>query len=441
MKRSISLLLAILMATISVTAIKMIAPTIFTTSTVRATGDRNAPVGYNEHDYNQIVAWLEQTDENGVKNGEKYSSEYDPAVPNTWGDLVLWEEFNGEKRLSVVCDWRDTPFPPNKSPLVGTLDLNGCTELNGVSLGWNMLTSINVDNCPNFELLHAYHNKLSYVSFKNCPNMQVFHISENELTGVLDLSTCSQLQSIACDDNRIEALILGKHDNLFYISCDNNLIRDIDISGCSIIEQLYCSDNLLTKLDLSALENCMFFERLDCSNNLITTLDLTVAGSPFSAFCGGNPFKEFHWSPGSDYTPGFALDLYADGLGYFDVTYLEDDDLTTIEAFAVNGSEFLGWFNENGECVYDESRFIVEPGMQLNLTARFVGGTEITLGDVDGDGTISVADAIFVIRKALELIDLDAEQMIAADVDANGQIGVDDALLICRHALGLIEGF
>lgn len=79
--------------------------------------------------------------------------------------------------------------------------------------------------------------------------------------------------------------------------------------------------------------------------------------------------------------------------------------------------------------------------MQLNLTARFVGGTEITLGDVDGDGTISVADAIFVIRKALELIDLDAEQMIAADVDANGQIGVDDALLICRHALGLIEGF
>ena len=35
---------------------------------------RTAPAGYNEHDYNQCVAFLEQTDAYGIKNGEKLSA-------------------------------------------------------------------------------------------------------------------------------------------------------------------------------------------------------------------------------------------------------------------------------------------------------------------------------------------------------------------------------
>ena len=44
--------------------------------------------GYNDHDYQKLVAFLEQTDEEGVKNGEKLSEDYDPNDPETWGHII-----------------------------------------------------------------------------------------------------------------------------------------------------------------------------------------------------------------------------------------------------------------------------------------------------------------------------------------------------------------
>ena len=42
------------------------------------------PHGYNDHDYQKMVALFEQTDENGVRNGEKLSEDYDPTDSETY---------------------------------------------------------------------------------------------------------------------------------------------------------------------------------------------------------------------------------------------------------------------------------------------------------------------------------------------------------------------
>ena len=42
------------------------------------------PGGYNDHDYQKMVAFFEQTDENGVRNGEKLSEDYDPTDSETY---------------------------------------------------------------------------------------------------------------------------------------------------------------------------------------------------------------------------------------------------------------------------------------------------------------------------------------------------------------------
>ena len=42
------------------------------------------PDGYNDHDYQKMVAFFEQTDENGVRNGEKLSEDYDPTDSETY---------------------------------------------------------------------------------------------------------------------------------------------------------------------------------------------------------------------------------------------------------------------------------------------------------------------------------------------------------------------
>lgn len=68
------------------------------------------PDGYNDHDYQKMVAFFEQTDENGVRNGEKLSEDYDPTDPETWWEYddgywrrrVEWTTVAGEYRLYEI---------------------------------------------------------------------------------------------------------------------------------------------------------------------------------------------------------------------------------------------------------------------------------------------------------------------------------------------------
>lgn len=84
MKRIISVILAAMM-------LLMIAPT-------AAHGKRaesRAPYGYVEHEYDQLLAFMEQTNSAGVKNGTQLSSAYDPNDPETWGRHLLVHSTNG----------------------------------------------------------------------------------------------------------------------------------------------------------------------------------------------------------------------------------------------------------------------------------------------------------------------------------------------------------
>ena len=64
-----------------------------------------------------------------------------------------------------------------------------------------------------------------------------------------------------------------------------------------------------------------------------------------------------------------------------------------------------------------------------------------TLGDVNGDGIINSADAILVLRYAVELGDLTDTQKLAANVNKDAVINSADAILILRYAVGKITSF
>lgn len=97
------------------------------------------PHGYNDHDYQKMVAFFEQTDENGVRNGEKLSEDYDPTDPETWREYdgdhcrgdITWTTVAGEYRL---CDIFFGGIGNDALPLelVGFLDVSGCTALKDV---------------------------------------------------------------------------------------------------------------------------------------------------------------------------------------------------------------------------------------------------------------------------------------------------------------------
>ena len=59
------------------------------------------------------------------------------------------------------------------------------------------------------------------------------------------------------------------------------------------------------------------------------------------------------------------------------------------------------------------------------------------LGDVNLDGSVTIADALEVMRHAIEVLTLEGASLEAADVNGDGVIGLPDAILIARIAMGL----
>ena len=70
-----------------------------------------------------------------------------------------------------------------------------------------------------------------------------------------------------------------------------------------------------------------------------------------------------------------------------------------------------------------------------------ISGNSAMLGDVNGDGFITVADATLVQKHAAEMITLEGDALIAADTSKDGFITVADATLIQKYAAEMIDEF
>lgn len=89
------------------------------------------------------------------------------------------------------------------------------------------------------------------------------------------------------------------------------------------------------------------------------------------------------------------------------------------------GYEFIGW---------DKSCENVTENRTITALYRYVGA--LPSGDVDGDGIVSMTDAVYVLRYALGLMQ-PGEHAMNGDMNGNGQLDVSDAVMIVRIAIGL----
>ena len=84
----------------------------------------------------------------------------------------------------------------------------------------------------------------------------------------------------------------------------------------------------------------------------------------------------------------------------------------------------------------------VTGAVTINVTTeKSATPSDYTLGDVNGDGYITVADATLVQQHAAELITLTDTALLAADTNKDGYVTVADATLIQRYAAELIDEF
>ena len=77
--------------------------------------------------------------------------------------------------------------------------------------------------------------------------------------------------------------------------------------------------------------------------------------------------------------------------------------------------------------------------VSVNASTVFVG--DVTLGDVDMDGDITVFDATEVQKYVVQLVAFTNDQFTAADVDHDSTITVKDATTIQKFVVNLISNF
>ena len=106
-------------------------------------------------------------------------------------------------------------------------------------------------------------------------NLQI-DLEGNNLIGTIDMSGCTALTKLWCENNQLTSLNMSGCTALPKLWCENNRLTSLNVSGCSALKELICNNNLLTNLNVSG---CLKLEGLGCSNNQLTTTALnTVFG-------------------------------------------------------------------------------------------------------------------------------------------------------------------
>ena len=444
------------------------------------------PHGYNDHDYQKMVAFFEQTDENGVRNGEKLSEDYDPTDPETWweydGDYcrgsIEWTTVAGEYRLYEIFFGGIGNYALPLE-LVGFLDVSGCTALTDVrcnSWGDIQLTGLDVSGCAALEVLDCDGNELTELDVSTNTGLVWLYCRRNQLTELdisantelrrlycsgnqlteLDVSANAELYVLYCSENQLTELDVSVKTELYDLDCSLNLLTELDVSGCAALEALECYGNELTELDIS---ECAALEELDCDYNHMTELDVSANTELRRLWCSGNQLTELDVSANTELeslscsenhlteldlsnNPRIDIDtISAEGSGFIEVSTVwdENDDICYyIKAASVPGNSFCGWYAVDGTLLSTNVEINRNDFDGVNdFIAKFTASTPGGVGDVDGDGAVRVSDAVLIMRYALGLIEFTPEQILCGDVDGDGFVKVADAVMVIRIALGL----
>lgn len=305
---------------------------------------------YDEHDLQKLRAFLEFTDANGVKNGEKLSSSYDALDPETWGVKASgeprfgWTEINGKLKIESI-----DAAAIGGGGLRGALDLSNCTSLRSVIVNTNGLTAVNVSGCTALYLLNCAQNSIT--SFNS--------------------SGCSALR---------------------FLECRWNLIPNLDLSSSPELTVLICTDNRMKTLDLTA-------------NPLLGINYLRMVD-------GGNKFISCYIAQDPEYNNEnlyFISADCADGCTTYNGWYTEDGrfitDYTVFTPTEEHGKSLVARFTLYGAAPGDaDNNGNVDLADALRVLRIAMGIMPMQSGagaDVNGDGAVNSIDAILIMRRTM----------------------------------------
>ena len=166
-----------------------------------------------------------------------------------------------------------------------SLDVSGCSSLQTLDCNNNQLTSLNVSGCSSLQTLYCSYNQLVSLDVSGCSSLQSLNCSFNNQLVSLDVNGCSSLQTLDCRCNQLVSLDVSGCSSLQTLYCHNNQLTSLDVSGFGLLQTLECYSNQLVSLDVSG---CSSLQTLNCTNNQLTSLDVSGFGILQTLNCTNN---------------------------------------------------------------------------------------------------------------------------------------------------------
>lgn len=136
--------------------------------------------------------------------------------------------------------------------------------------GIRSLTSLDVTGLPYLQYLDAKNNGLTSLDLTHNPWLYYLNLANNELS-TLDLSANTELESLSLSRNKLTTLDVSKLTSLMECTVDGNLLTSVDFSKCALLGMLSVANNDIHSLDLSKLTKLY---RLNINGNGMTADEL-----------------------------------------------------------------------------------------------------------------------------------------------------------------------
>ncbi len=168
------------------------------------------------------------------------------------------------------------------------LNLTGCTALTYLSCGnnsWSSVEPLDLSLTPNLVELHIdgpmnddTRTMIERLAFPVGNKLEVLSVNNNNFTS-LNVTNCTELKRLNCNDNPIETLVLNNPKletlsyTLLYADPDESKAFALDTSDCPALTSVTLSRNYMIKeMDFS---NNPLLKSLDIDSTSVTSLDVT----------------------------------------------------------------------------------------------------------------------------------------------------------------------
>lgn len=352
------------------------------------------------------------------------------------------------------CSNLNSIMIPNNLSEIKNNTFKGCSKLEEVKIGENV-TSIGeyaFQECTNLKNINIPNSvkNIGSQAFEYCKSIEEIILPENlEEIAYRAFFSCDNLKNVtlACSthiatdafmfcSNLLNVAITGNgewEDNIFYNTgllsyCERVVIQyGVTEIGNSIFSGYNIRNvsipNSVTKIGMSAFADCTQLQSITIPNSV------KEIGSNAFSNCKGlqnvvmsNNVKSIgHYAfINCSGLSEIKIPSKVDFIGYYALGYR--GDYSKVEDFTIKS-----YIDTAAETYANENGF------------TFIALDSQQIGDVNGDGSISIDDATNIQKYLANMLDFTSEQEELADVDKNGSISIDDVTLIQKYIAGLAE--